>query len=102
MDDLASPADLAADVDLASDADLPSDGDLATDADLASATDHAADLALGPAIGSRRSQASSGPPGRGNGPSAGPNGWHAPAPGAWPPSSWPPSDWLPSSWPPFG
>ena len=88
VDDLASSADLAADADLASDADLPSDGDLA------SATDLAADLTLGPAIGSRRSQASSGPPGRGNGRSAGPKEWHAPAPG-----SWPPSDWLPSSWP---
>ena len=100
VDDLASSADLAADADLASDADLPSDGDLATDADLASdgdlasATDLAADLSLGPAIGSRRSQASSGPPGPGNGRSAGPKEWHAPAPG-----SWPPSDWLPSSWP---
>ena len=94
VDDLASPADLAADADLASDGNLATDADLASDGDLASATDLAADLTLGPAIGSRRSQASSGPPGRGNGRSAGPKEWHAPAPG-----SWPPSDWLPSSWP---
>jgi hypothetical protein len=48
------------------------------------------DLVLGTASGSGRSQASGGPPGRGNGRPAGPKEWNAPAPGSWPPSSWPP------------
>jgi hypothetical protein len=92
--DLAAVVDLASDDDLATDEDLGANVDLATDGDLASATELAADLTLEPASGSRRSQASSGPPGRGNGRSAGPKEWHAPAPG-----NWPASDWLPSSWP---